>query len=207
MQDEAKAAIASFQYSVQVMLPAEIEETLRQWAERTPGATWPEWGGHISLVNLFVPIRGIQVIKGEIADICQAFSPFQLCLDQVAVEIHWRRPHLQTVLLKACDKTTPGYRTLVRLRDSLVAALGPLKRDVAPEVSQRPFDPHLSLTWGLEDTEAERLASAARQAGLRAEFIVEKIWLIAFLSLEPGVHSKLYERHPFRLGAPRWHAG
>jgi len=151
-------------------------------------------------LNLFVPNCNITPIEQEIEKVCGAFDPFVLRLDRVASETHWRRPHLKTVLLVSGEKSTDGYRTLVRLHSSLATALAPLKHDLFPEVSQRPHVPHLSLTWGLPEAAAARLAKAAEASHLEAEFLVEEIWLLGFTQATPaGERQGIYSRKAFRL--------
>lgn len=199
---EGRGAI---QYSVQILLPLEIEERLRRWAEGTPGATWPRWGGHVTILGLFEPLTPPREIVREIADICEAFNPFPLRLSKVEAMPHWRRHPLHTVLLKG-DRGSEGYQTILRLHNTLSVALATLKRDLFPEVSQRPYEPHVTLTWGVSEAEARRLAEIAETANLAVELLVDEIWLVAFSHRRPASPEDESRRqlpahcHSFRLG-------
>jgi len=188
-------------YSVQIMLPDDEQTRLWQWTQATPGATWPTWGGHVTLVNGFLPNCPIALIEREIGDMVKAFSPFELCLNQAICVEHWRRPGLWTVLLVNRNRADAGIRALLRLHNALSAALDPLKHDLFPEVSQRPYLPHLMLTWGLPRAEARALAKVATQARLESRFRVQDIWLLEFRPQGPGTGPwQPCTRKPFVLG-------
>lgn len=188
-------------FSLQILLPQAVEARLRQWVDEAPGATWPAWGGHITLINRFAPLCAIKVIRREISDVVKAFSPFTLRLAKVVRSDHWQRPDLQTVLLTSESTSDAGFRTLLRLHGALRAALDPLKTDLAPAVSQRPFAPHISLTWGISTAAAIHLAELAMQAGLVAEFRVQRLHLLEFIDPpDPKSSLQVCNQTPFVLG-------
>ncbi|MCK5557924.1 MAG: 2'-5' RNA ligase family protein [Candidatus Hydrogenedentes bacterium] len=174
------------EYSLEVLLPERVDKQFRRWVKRVPGATWPRWGGHITVLNRFVPTRGLEPIVEEIDRACGACHPFLIRLTEVVSDRHWRDPQLNAVLLVSGSRDEEGYRSLVRLRDSLQAELAPLKRDVQPGISNRPYVPHLSLTRGLPEPEASRLVETARASRLEVKFTVENIWLLEFVAVSPG---------------------
>ena len=188
-------------YSVQIMLPDDENARLREWAEATPGATWPTWGGHVTLVNGFIPHCDVQLIEREIADVVRAFSPFELYLDEPICVEHWRRPNLWTVLLVNRAREDEGHRALMRLHNALAVALAPLKHDLVPEVSQRPYLPHLMLTWGLPKGQADELAQVATAERLETRLSVGDIWLLEFAKQEPPPGNwQPCTRKPFPFG-------
>ncbi len=164
-------------YSLSILLPDTVERELRAWIERTPGATLPSWGAHVTLLGDFVPTDGLARVQDAVAQVCAASRPFSARFDRIIAEPHWKRPHLQAVLLANRPRST-DRRRLVEFHRKLSTALEPFKRDLFPNVSQRPFNPHTSLTWGLPDGEAAQLARAARAAHLSVEFTVDRIWLL-----------------------------
>lgn len=190
---------ANFTYCVEILLPDAIEARMSRWSQVTPGATWPAWGGHVTLLSRFVPLAGIEAIRGQMQAVCAGFGPFPLALDRVITEKHWRRPE-QAVLLVGDEKalvTDP----IVRLQSALSEALAPWKRDLRPEVSRQHFVPHLSLTIGLPKPDAEQLALAAVQQRLTVEFLVDVVWLLK-LDVSAGEdQAVVVAREPFPLKA------
>jgi 2'-5' RNA ligase len=172
MEDSGNVA-----YALEILLPEELETQFQQWALATPGATWPAWGGHVTLMNRFAPRSGIEHIRSRVATICACFAPFSLCLNRVITEGHWRRPAQHAVLL--VSETRPAAsEPIMRLHSALARSLARCRRDLQPEVTSRPFAPHISLTFGLPRREALQLVRVAREAKLVAEFTVQAIWLL-----------------------------
>ncbi len=166
-------------YTLQILLPESIQEQLREWTARTPGATLPTEGAHITLLSAFSPVRPRAPIRAHTAIVCAQFEPFPIRLNRVLSGTHWRRPNLYGVFLMG-NGMTEGVRTLIHLQSELRNALALFKRDLHPEVSQRPYKPHVSLTWGIPPAEAVKLAQAARAAHLQIEFTVDKVWLLEY---------------------------
>ncbi len=166
-------------YTLQILLPDPVQEQLRQFAARTPGATLPTAGAHVTLVSAFSPVRPRAPIRARTAMVCAQFQPFPVRLNRVLSGTHWRRPNLNGVFLMG-NGMTEGIRTLVRLQSELRNGLALFKRDLHPEVSQRPYRPHVSLTWGIPPAQAVKLAQAARAAHLQFEFTVDKVWLLEY---------------------------
>jgi 2'-5' RNA ligase len=180
-----------------ILLPASVEHALRDWTRRTPGATLPAWGAHVTLLNDFVAVHGLESIEDRIAAVCARFGPFTVRLDRVVSRTHWQRPHLKTVLLTS-DPHSKDHRTLLRLRRELAQVVEPAARTAKPAVSRRRFRPHLTLTWGLAGGQAAFLAQAARRTQLKVEFRVEKIWLLQFTPSSSGA-PKVKRVKSFRL--------
>jgi hypothetical protein len=164
-------------YSLSILLPDAVERELRTFIERAPGATLPSWGAHVTLLGDFVPTQGLAPVEEAITRVCSASRAFPVRLDRIIAEPHWRRPPLHAVLLAGRPRSA-DRRRLVEFRRRLSTALKPLKHDLFPEVSERPYNPHTSLTWGLPNDEAEQLARAAQAADLSVEFTIDRIWLL-----------------------------
>jgi 2'-5' RNA ligase len=64
--------------SVHVMLPEGIDRRLARRTERMQGASWPSWGGHITLVPSFVPLVSLAEVRESIDRICVNEEPFVL---------------------------------------------------------------------------------------------------------------------------------
>jgi hypothetical protein len=188
---------ANIVYCVEILLPDDLEARMSRWSQVTPGATWPAWGGHITLLSRFSLLAGIEAIRGQMRAACSEFAPFALKLDRVITEKHWRRPE-QAVLLVG-DETALVTDPIMRLRSALSEALAPWKRDLRPEISQQPFAPHLSLTIGLPQPEAEQLALAAAQQHLAIEFIVDVVWLLKLDTSAGEDKEVVAAKEPFLL--------
>ncbi len=173
-------------YSLEIPLPQYIEQEFRNWIRDVPGATWPRWGGHITVLNRFVPRGGLHPVVRAVQKVCAARAPFLIHLDEVLSDRHWRDPQLNAVLLVSGSRDEEGCRALARLHDDLETELEPLKRDVHPELSGRGYVPHLSLTLGVPEPDAARLLEMARASGLEVEFTVENICLLEFVGAVSG---------------------
>jgi 2'-5' RNA ligase len=147
-------------YTLQVILPEDVQEQLREWTARTPGATLPEGGAHITLLSAFSPVRPRAPIRKRTAAVCATFRPFPIRLNRVLSGSHFRRPSLYGVFLMG-NGLTEGIRELIRLHRELRDILEPYKRDLHPEVSKRRFKPHVSLTWGIPPGQAVGVNSDA----------------------------------------------
>jgi hypothetical protein len=145
----------------------------------TPGATWPDEGGHVTVLPPVVPIRGLEAVEAAIAGVCAAWAPFGLELSRLVRAPHLARPHVHTVLLAEPAATgRPG--PLRGLRRALASALRPVASDPSPAYTRSRYLPHITLTLGVAEPEAARLAGAAEAAGLQAVFVVEALWLRAY---------------------------
>ena len=167
------------QCTLEIPLPPRIDQQFRRWVERTPGATWPRWGGHVTILNRFGPERGIEPVIQEIEPVCAAFRPFAIQLDRLICDPHWLEPRMECVILVS-RHDQEGYRTLIELHDTVCARLDTLTRGVQLEICKRAYVPHLSLTSGLSESEAPRLAQAAHASHLKVEFAVQSISLLEF---------------------------
>jgi len=197
MFSEAESSVG---YSLEIPLPQYIEQEFRNWIRDVPGATWPRWGGHITVLNRFVPTRGLEPVVRCVRKVCAACQPFPIRLDEVVSDRHWRDPRLNAVMLVSRQPDEEGCRALVRLHERLKIELEPLKRDVHPELSGRGYVPHLSLTLGVPEPDATRLLEMARASGLEVEFTVENICLLEFVGAVSG-EERMGRAESFPLAA------
>lgn len=182
-------------------MPPDVDEQLRSWARRVPGATWPKWGGHITILNRFAVEGELEPVIHKIQEVAGSCDPFVIRFDRVVCDQHWLDPDLTAVFLTGASNNEHGYRMLVELHDTVSRALAPLKRDIHPETSEEAYVPHLSLTSGLLEPEAARLAEAARRSGLKLEFRVENISLLEFVTESSG-KERMRRARSFALGGP-----
>jgi len=163
-------------YSVHLMFPAGLEARLRQWCAQAPGASWPRWGGHITLVPEFKLTVPLLRLLGALERIAGNRRAFAVTLDTTRVERHLLRPDQFLVYLTGSNLGT--NRELLSLRAAVVTALEGMKIDLSPAVSRHPFMPHLSLTLGLPGPEARQLQARAERDGLRVQFTVRRLTLL-----------------------------
>ena len=105
----SKARLPS-EYSLEILLPEAVEQQFRHWIRRVPGATWPRWGGHITVLNRFVPARELEPIVLEIEGTCPACRSFLIHLNEVVSNRHWRDPQFNAVLLVSGSRDEEGHR-------------------------------------------------------------------------------------------------
>jgi 2'-5' RNA ligase len=186
--------------SVQILLPEAIEKRFQRWASRTPGASWPQWGGHITLLPAFAATVERALLEVRMAQICAKYPRFTINLSQITAMQDWTRPHYKGVFLTFGAEADNGQLQLLTLQRDLDAALRPLRDDLVPEVSRKPFWPHITLAIGLADAEANLMVNGIRADGLTAQFEVDSVWLLTFR--QPEGEELQVERSRIALGAP-----
>jgi 2'-5' RNA ligase len=160
-----------------------------------PGASWPAWGGHITLVPNFVPKGTVEEVRSILWSVCVEEEPFLVRLhDPVALQ-DMTRPDYFAVFLRADDREGDEQR-LHALREALLGALEAMREDVRPDLIEQPFLPHVTLALGVGESEAERLVRSMRAEPLAAEFMVEVVWLVT-QSVGEETH---FDRYPIQLG-------
>lgn len=165
--------------SVLILLPAALQRRLQQWTGETPGASWPPSGGHVTLLSRFRTDLPFKAVSDHVAAACRNHAPFVLCLNvPLAVPDRTRQDYF-AVFLAAGEGAESGLAAATALRSDVAAPLEPYRQDLLPEVSERPYLPHVTLALGLSEREARRVVRACIAAGLVAEFTVEAVTLTA----------------------------
>lgn len=193
-------------YSVQILLPEAINRRLARWSERVPGASWPSWGGHITLVPHFWPRVDEGALIVLLEEACHDESPLPLRFDEaVAVPDVTRSDYFAVFLTIGVQRPEPPVDSerrnespdrLTELRARLFDALAGVRNDARPQLLEQPFLPHVTLAIGLHESEATKLVRRLRSEPLSGEFTVEVIWLMKH---EPDDANHV-ERHPIPLG-------
>ncbi len=186
--------------SVHILLPDAINKKFERWADKTPGASWPAWGGHVTLVPNFVTDLNIMSVKALIGGACVNFTPFEIALSYPVATQDRTRPHYQAVFLAFADEENLGRKKLIQLQREIDRLLGPVRRDVKPELNQQTYVPHITLALGLAEAEATRMVNDIRNDNLVAEFVVDEISLLALLD-GAGDEAQM-QRHAIKLGIP-----
>jgi len=165
--------------SVAILLPAALQRRLERWAGETPGTSWPSSGGHVTLLPRFRTLLPLKAVSDYIAAVCRKHEPFTLRLNVPLAVADRTRQDYFAVFLAAGEDAESGRAAATALRDDLAAALGQYREDLLPEVSERPYLPHITLALGLSEREASRIVRICMTAGLAAEFAVETVTLTA----------------------------
>jgi 2'-5' RNA ligase len=186
--------------SVQILLPEAIDRRFARRVAELEGASWPEWGGHITLMPSFVPQIPVEEVLARVTVVCLETEPFLLHLAEPSAHPDTTRPGYQAVFLTIPEDADPGdYHRLQTLRDRLMAALADACEIIRPELAEQPFMPHVTLALSLSENEAQRLIRDLRADGIQAAFRVDAIWLLT--TTGEGKEAKL-ERTAIPLGAP-----
>jgi 2'-5' RNA ligase len=182
--------------SVQILLPESIERRLERRTQKMPGASWPVWGGHITLAPNFAARGTLEEVRAIVAGVCAHEEPFRLCLDTPVAVQDTTRPDYAALFLTVKGVGEGDDRRLHELRHTLLTALEPLREDLRPQLVEMPFLPHVTLALGLGETEAAQLVRAIRAEPIEAEFMVEVIWLV----VQTIAETTRYDRYPISLG-------
>ncbi len=186
--------------SVHILLPESIDRRFRRRVEKLPGASWPAWGGHITLVSSFVPTCPPEQVFNLVAQAVGGFKAFSVRLTEAVADEDVTRPHFHAVFIQLGDPESEDHQSLVRLQQVINAALAPVRADTKPELDAIAFTPHLTLALGLGDHEAAKLVNALRSDPMEAEFMVDAVWLV--LMWPDEAREPRTDRIPIPLAKP-----
>lgn len=168
-------------YTLQFLLPPSQETLLRDWIQRHRYATWPNWGGHITLVNIFEPWIDIEEIAALFDNICRQTAPFKIYFNRVVMEHHRVHQGLYTVYLTHPTPCIHECNELKRFHEEIIALLGPAVEFQQKELETKRYRQHLSLTWGVPKEQARELYEQARDWRLELWCILDSITLLKVL--------------------------
>lgn len=170
-------------YGLFIYLPETVDAKLEAWTTATPGASWPPWRGHITLINGF-RLRP-EVSETQLVDtlrpLLATVAPFEVTLNKVIARPHLLEPELQIVMLAEQERPIRETR-LFKLRHSLYERIGPLIEETQElrTIRRTPFHPHITLTLGLAPAAARVLLERAKAAPIDATFTVTQVTLVGF---------------------------
>ena len=185
--------------SIQILLPEAIDRRFARRVDELEGASWPDWGGHITLVPSFVPRVEPEEVVGRVAAVCAQAEPFDLHLAEPTAYPDPTRPGYQAVFLTVPEAEVEDHRRLESLREGLMTTLADVREDVKPELAEQPFLAHLTLALSLGEAEATRVVRALRADGIQAEFRVDEVWVLT----RTGDADAKLERTAVPLGPPQ----
>ncbi|MCC6168902.1 MAG: 2'-5' RNA ligase family protein [Caldilineaceae bacterium] len=186
--------------SIQILLPDAVDRRFRRRVKTLPGASWPAWGGHVTLVPAFVPTCPPREVFDRVAQATGQFVAFRIRLAEAVAEGDITRPHFHTVFIQLDDPDSEDHQTLARLQKVIFAALAPVRDAAKPQLDAVPFKPHLTLALGVGDSEAAALVNALRSEPMQAEFLVDAVWLV--LTWPAETHDSRVDRVPVPLAKP-----
>lgn len=182
-------------FSVHIMLPEPIDRRLQRWTHKMPGASWPAWGGHVTLVPNFMTPLTVEAMRVLLQSVCAEQTPFGVRFGAPLAVQDITRPDYFAVFLTVEDDQGAGEGgPLHQLRALLLAVLEPVREDARPVLLEQSFLPHVTLALGLGEVEANRVVKSLRAEAIMAEFTVATLWLV---TQSPGAR---FERYPVALG-------
>jgi 2'-5' RNA ligase len=183
--------------SVNILLPEALDRRLQRRTDELPGASWPAWGGHITLVPLF-RVRGtLDELRTTLAAVCAAEPPFEVRFGlPLTVQDSTRQGYAALFLAvegvdvgslpSVSEQESVPLSPLHTLRANLLEALAPLRDDLYPTLVEQRFHPHVTLALSLAESEANRLVREMRANPIEAQFTVEQVWLVTQSAGESG---------------------
>jgi hypothetical protein len=138
--------------SVHIMLPEAIDRRFRRRVENMPGASWPSWGGHVTLVPPFVPSCPPGEVFDRVAAAVQGFTAFRLRLGAAVVEEDVTRPQFYAVFIQIDESEDGDQPVLPVLQQAIATALAPVRQEADPKLEAIPFTPHLTLALSVGDS-------------------------------------------------------
>ncbi len=185
--------------SIQILLPEAIDRRFARRVDELEGASWPEWGGHITLIPAFAPRVAPEAVVSRVTAICAEVTPFLLHLAEPTAHPDPTRPGYRAVFLTVPEAAVEDHRRLTSLQTRLTAVLADVREDVKPELTGQPFLAHVTLALSLGEAEATKIVRTLRADGINAEFWVNEVWV---LTRRGGADAKL-ERTAVSLGPPQ----
>ena len=148
-------------YAFTLSLPPKDDERLKRWAEQTPGATWDLSGGHVTLARLTGSLPPEELVP-RFHEACAGLTSFPAAFTRPVREDYWDKPGLQIVMLAA--ETEEDIAGVLALRERLLAKFLP---EGLTLMEGGEYRPHVTLTIGLPEEDAQRLERLARPLDLR----------------------------------------
>lgn len=189
-------------YGLYILLDEAAERLLRRWAEQMPGASWPSWGGHITLLPHVPAEVDFREIDARVQAVVERHTAFDCRMDQVVTDQDLTRSDYNTVFLTVGDPADPAGAALRALQADLTAAMADLTHPGPDVLEPEQFVPHITLALSVSQREAERMVSRIRSDGLAVEFRVDAVWVLGFsLGTPPEIVQR--DRYPLDGMQPR----
>ena len=111
--------------SLQILLPDRIDREFRRWAKRTPGSSWPSWGGHVTLLpRVAIDHLDQATLRQRIEAVCARHEPFQIYIDEILHDADYTRPGYEGVFLRMRSSSERTVKSEARAADVSAYANG-----------------------------------------------------------------------------------
>lgn len=171
-------------FTLQFLLPPSQEDRLRDWIQLHRYATWPNWGGHITLVNIFKLRDSAEQLVEVIGKKSRDTEPFKIFFNRLVMERHRVHQGLYTVYLTHSSDAVHEQDRLREFHDEIINLLQPIVSFRQKELETINYRQHLSLTWGLPKKHALELYEQARNWKLELWCELDSLSLLKVFPLE-----------------------
>ncbi len=191
---------AELRASVQILLPDAADRRIERWTDKVPGASWPGWGGHITLVPPFVPSVPADEVYQRLLPVCQNLSLFRVRLAEPVAVQDATRPGYCAVFLTVNQTKDIDHNRLMAAYTAVNAAVSDMMGDTHAGLAEQPFLPHVTLALGIGEAEAARMVRNLKAEPIEAKFLVDELTLV--LMYGQGSDRRV-EKRPLPLGPPK----
>ncbi|MEF3305988.1 2'-5' RNA ligase family protein [Paenibacillus sp. GYB003] len=194
--------IDAITYSLHAMVPEAAEQALAGWVAGTSGASLSPWGSHMTVIGRFPLMEdadALPALMGAIEESCGATEPFAIRLNKTAVRRH-RYESSRMIVMLECDGRTDDFDRFVQYRAGLASRLASLIGPTDIRLLEEEYVPHVSLTTGIDERTARRVARSAEAAKVDIRFMLSRIWLYRHEKTTTGQLGTTPVQ-AFRLGA------
>jgi 2'-5' RNA ligase len=200
---EPNSANEQIRWTVQILLPENADRELQRKTDKTPGASWPAWGGHMTLLPMCTSTVDENTLQEAVAQAVAGFGPMEIELSNFAVEQDLTRPDYCAVFLTLGDGQEQTLEQLRSLRNRIFEATRTLRKDLWPALESSEFVPHVTLAMGLSESEANAVVRQLRAEGLSVHFRLKEVLLLGFAA---GGGAEPIRAYSFPLSAPAAYA-
>ncbi len=165
-------------FTLQFLLPPAQESRLRDWAQQHHYATWPNWGGHITLVNIFESQIPNSLLVDILSQKCRQTPAFRIFFNRLILEHHRIHQGLYTVYLTYPRHSPEESYRLRNFHEEIISLLQPHVDFKQKELETSRYRQHLSLTWGVPKEQALALYEEALRWKLELWCVVDSLTLL-----------------------------
>ena len=107
-------------FSALILLPDALQKQFERWTDETAGASWPAFGGHVTLLPSFRAELALDAVAERLAAVCRVHEPFTLQLTKPLAVADRTRQDYFAVFLAAEEDADSGYTEAAALRYDLI---------------------------------------------------------------------------------------
>lgn len=163
-------------YGLQILLPPSINQLLKEHA-LCAQSTWPEWGGHISVMNRFQICSELETFDKVCRELTCKLFPRKICLNQLVLADHLVIPDQKIVYLQ--PESYSMTASWDELKSEYHERLSPYLYDTMPEVSAAQCGVHVSMTKAVSHQNAKEIIARLLQSRISVEFQADQLTLFS----------------------------